>query len=79
MFSVPEIAVILVIVLVIFGPGKLPSLGSALGKGLRSLRKAGEEVDNVAEEARQVVKLEGVKAERMETGTTSADRPNTER
>jgi sec-independent protein translocase protein TatA len=78
MFSVPEIAVILVIVLVVFGPGKLPSLGSALGKGLRSLRKAAEEVDDVSEKARQVGELEGIKAKRVETGTTSADRPNIE-
>jgi sec-independent protein translocase protein TatA len=78
MFSVPEIAVILVIVLVIFGPGKLPSLGSALGKGLQNLRKAGETVDNVSEEARQIGKVEGVKAGQAVAPTTSTDRPNTQ-
>jgi sec-independent protein translocase protein TatA len=78
MFSVPEVAVILVVVLVIFGPGKLPSLGSALGKGLQNLRKAGEEVDNVSKEAQQLGKLEGLKAQGVETGTNSSDRPNTQ-
>jgi sec-independent protein translocase protein TatA len=77
MFSVAEIAVILVIVLVIFGPGKLPSIGSALGKGLQNLRKAGEEVDNVSEKARQLGEVGGAKAAPVETGTTSTDRPNT--
>ncbi len=36
--GVPELAVILVIVLLIFGPKNLPKLGSALGKSVRSLR-----------------------------------------
>lgn len=38
----PELAVILVVALVIFGPSKLPELGSGLGKGLRDFRKAFE-------------------------------------
>jgi len=39
-FSVPELALILVIALVVFGPGKLPEVGKALGKGLGELRNA---------------------------------------
>lgn len=35
-----EIALILVIILIIFGVGKLPQVGSALGKGIRSFKKA---------------------------------------
>jgi sec-independent protein translocase protein TatA len=40
-----HLIVILVIVLLIFGPGKLPELGKAVGDGLRELKKAtgGEE------------------------------------
>ncbi len=40
-----EIGLILVIILIIFGVGKLPQVGGAIGKGLRSFRKAqrGEE------------------------------------
>ena len=34
-----EIVLILVIVLILFGVGKLPQVGHALGKGLRSFRK----------------------------------------
>ena len=34
-----EIVIILVIVLLIFGVGKLPQVGEALGKGIRSFRK----------------------------------------
>ena len=35
-----ELFIILVIVLVLFGGGKLPTVGSALGKGIRNFRKA---------------------------------------
>lgn len=33
----PELIVILVIALVIFGPGKLPEVGKAIGKGINEL------------------------------------------
>jgi sec-independent protein translocase protein TatA len=39
-----ELLVILVIALVFFGPGKLPEVGEALGKGILSFRKALREV-----------------------------------
>ncbi len=35
-----EIGLILVIVLIVFGVGKLPQVGGAIGRGLRSFRKA---------------------------------------
>lgn len=35
-----ELVVLLVIVLIIFGPGKLPSIGSAVGNGIREFRSA---------------------------------------
>ncbi len=38
----PELIVILVVALLIFGPGKLPEIGHALGKGIRDFRKAVE-------------------------------------
>ena len=36
----PEIILILVIVLIVFGVGKLPQVGGAIGKGIREFRKA---------------------------------------
>jgi len=36
----PEILLILAIVLIVFGAGKLPQVGSAIGKGIRAFRKA---------------------------------------
>ena len=34
-----EIALVLVIILIVFGVGKLPQAGAAIGKGLRAFRK----------------------------------------
>lgn len=36
----PELIVILVIALVVFGPSKLPSLGKSLGEAIRGFKKA---------------------------------------
>jgi sec-independent protein translocase protein TatA len=38
--GVPELLIILAVVLIIFGPGKLPALGSGIGNALRNFRKA---------------------------------------
>ena len=40
------LAVILVVVLIIFGPGRLPELGGAVGKAMREFRKATSELTN---------------------------------
>lgn len=45
-----ELVVILVIALVIFGPGKLPELGGALGRGIRDFRKSVEGIEGADED-----------------------------
>lgn len=45
----PELIVILVIALVVFGPGRLPEIGGALGKGIRDFRKSFEGDDKEPE------------------------------
>ena len=47
-----EIGLILVIILVIFGVGKLPEVGGAIGKGLRAFRQ-GQRGEEDAEEQRE--------------------------
>ena len=42
-FGIPELVIILVILLVIFGPGKIPQLGASLGSAIRNFKKASEE------------------------------------
>ncbi len=44
-FGVPELVIILVIVLVVFGAGKLPGIGSALGKSITNFKKGIEDKD----------------------------------
>ena len=36
--GVPELAIVLVIIVIIFGVGKLPEIGGALGKGIREFK-----------------------------------------
>ena len=43
--GVPELIVILVIALLVLGPGKLPEVGSALGKTIREFRKASTDLE----------------------------------
>jgi sec-independent protein translocase protein TatA len=46
--------ILLAIVLIIFGPGKLPELGSAVGRSMREFRKASSEItDEVKSAARE--------------------------
>ena len=45
--GVPELLIILVIGLVLFGPGKLPDVGKALGKSIREFKNANKEEDPV--------------------------------
>jgi sec-independent protein translocase protein TatA len=42
--GVPELVIILIIALVIFGPRKLPEIGGAVGKAIREFRKASDEI-----------------------------------
>ncbi|HEX2221315.1 MAG TPA: twin-arginine translocase TatA/TatE family subunit [Candidatus Limnocylindria bacterium] len=41
-----ELILLLVIVLIIFGPGKLPDIGNAIGRGIREFRKASNELED---------------------------------
>ena len=45
--GMPELIIILVIILIIFGAGKLPEIGGAIGIGIKSFKKATEEPDEV--------------------------------
>lgn len=47
----PELIVILVLALIIFGPGKLPDVGKALGRGINEFKKASRDVQKEINEA----------------------------
>lgn len=44
-----ELLIILVLVMIIFGAGKLPQVGGALGKGLRNFKKGMNDAEDVEE------------------------------
>jgi len=61
-FGAPEIALIVFLVLIVFGVGKLPQVGGAIGKGIREFRKgkAGE-LDSSNEQEKPEEKKEETK------------------
>jgi len=42
-----ELAIILLIVVIIFGVGKLPEIGGALGKGIKEFRTSAKDADDI--------------------------------
>ena len=48
--GMPELIIILVIALIIFGPRKLPELGRSLGKSIGEFKKASNELRNTLDE-----------------------------
>ena len=46
-FGMPELIVILVIVLVVFGAGRLPEIGAAFGKTIKNFKNASEGKDEI--------------------------------
>jgi len=51
--GMPELIIILIIVLIIFGAKKLPEIGSGIGKGIKNFKKATHEVKNEIEEPQE--------------------------
>jgi sec-independent protein translocase protein TatA len=43
----PELIVVLIIIFVIFGAGKLPAIGEAIGKGINNFKKAYKKPDSI--------------------------------
>jgi len=60
----PELVIILVIALIIFGPRKLPELGRSLGKSIGEFKKASNELRNTLDEE---IRAEEVKEQRTKT------------
>lgn len=58
--GLPELLLILVIGLIFFGPGKLPEIGSALGKSMKEFKQA---VNSTETEIKKAGELAETKAE----------------
>ena len=49
--GMPELLIILVIILIIFGVGKLPEIGSALGKGIKNFKKTMSDQNEITDQS----------------------------
>ncbi len=52
-FGLPELGLILLVALIIFGPSKLPQVGKSVGKALREFRESSSEVTKAINEGVQ--------------------------
>jgi TatA/E family protein of Tat protein translocase len=71
--GVPELLVIFVIALIVFGPKKLPDLGRSLGKSLSEFKRASNELRNTLEEE---VRIEEQKDQRKALAADVASAAN---
>jgi sec-independent protein translocase protein TatA len=69
--------ILLVIVLIVFGPGKLPELGSAIGRGIREFRR---ESDKIIDEVKtSAAEKENAPTVSSETPTASSEAAKSDR
>jgi sec-independent protein translocase protein TatA len=71
--GMPELIIILVIALIIFGPRKLPELGRSLGRSINEFKKASNELRSTLEEE---IRVEEQK-ERTQTAAPATPPPAT--
>ena len=74
----PEIIAILVIVLVIFGPKRLPEIGRALGKGIKEFKKSTTELqEHITREEPEAPKVEKPEVAEKPAEPLAAPEPKT--
>ena len=78
LFQPMHLLVILVIVLVIFGPGRLPEIGKGLGESIRGFKKAmsGDDNDDVKETPKEITSQEAVGMKQEAPQEETADQKN---
>ena len=72
MLSIPHMIVVFVIVLVVFGPQKLPELARGLGKLMAEFRKASTDFKSAFEEEMRDLERQAREVERRKAAETSA-------
>jgi sec-independent protein translocase protein TatA len=71
------LAILLVVVLIIFGPGRLPELGGAVGKAMREFRKATTELTDQVKESVDAKPQPAAKVESSAPSTSEPKGPST--
>lgn len=72
MFSIPHMVVLFVIVLVVFGPQKLPELARSLGKLMAEFRKASTDFKGAFEEEMRAIERQALETERKKAADAAA-------
>ena len=62
----PELMIILVIIMIIFGAGKLPEIGSAFGNSIKNFKKSMKEAEEIQESA-------NIESAETEVGASDSD------
>ncbi|MER3447186.1 MAG: twin-arginine translocase TatA/TatE family subunit [Candidatus Dadabacteria bacterium] len=74
-FSLPHLIIVLVVLLLLFGPSRLGDLGISLGKGIRGFKRAMNEPDEVDVTPPKPEKEAGrIEAARLETMSKSVEK-----
>jgi sec-independent protein translocase protein TatA len=73
----PELMIILVIIMIIFGAGKLPEIGSAFGNSIRNFKKSMKEAEEGSEEL-NAAPTEETSDEAKEVTEGDSEEPKTE-
>ena len=68
-----ELVIVLIIVVIIFGAGKLPEIGGAMGKSIKEFKKESEEPDAIGDGTSATVASTGSSAKSVDTSQVRAD------
>jgi sec-independent protein translocase protein TatA len=71
--GIPELLLILAIVLLVFGAGKIPAIGDALGRGIKNFKRATSGRDEIEVSKHEELDANGKKKDELEAGVRDAE------
>jgi sec-independent protein translocase protein TatA len=75
----PELIIIFVVALLVFGPKRLPELGRSLGRGLSEFRRASSELKTSIEREIEAAEIEQAIADKPGAGKPGAEKPSVDK
>ena len=76
--GMPELVIILVIALIVFGPRKLPELGRSLGRSIGEFKRASNELRSTLDEEIRMEEQKNVERQRVESERRAEQRADDE-